>query len=118
MVDGDGQDDDDGIHPLLTRWRMHNKKYHAPTTLAPILLTCSSVSATWLTEEAGRASGTLEEVSFLKQSSIKCFHSNIPLKVAWQGRCLELEESLSRFREQAHRIREVLKEKVGQHLQL
>ena len=34
-------------------------------------------------------------------------------KVAWQSRCLELEESLSRFREQAHRIREVLKEKVS-----
>ena len=39
--------------------------------------------------------------------------SNKPFQVAWQGRCLELEESLSRFREQAHRIREVLKEKVS-----
>ena len=31
----------------------------------------------------------------------------------WQGRCLELEDSLARFRDQAHRIREILKEKVG-----
>ena len=33
--------------------------------------------------------------------------------VVWQGRCLELEDSLARFRDQAHRIREILKEKVG-----
>ena len=33
--------------------------------------------------------------------------------VMWQGRCLELEDSLARFRDQAHRIREILKEKVG-----
>ena len=32
--------------------------------------------------------------------------------VVWQGRCLELEDSLARFRDQAHRIREILKEKV------
>ena len=32
---------------------------------------------------------------------------------AWQARCAELEESLARFRDQAHRIREILKEKVG-----
>ena len=35
--------------------------------------------------------------------------------VVWQGRCLELEDSLARFRDQAHRIREILKEKVGTH---
>ena len=36
--------------------------------------------------------------------------------VVWQDRCLELEDSLARFRDQAHRIREILKEKVGVHL--
>ena len=30
----------------------------------------------------------------------------------WQERCIELEDSLARFRDQAHRIREILKEKV------
>ena len=34
--------------------------------------------------------------------------------VDWQLRCLELEESLSSFRDQANRIREILKEKVSQ----
>ena len=33
-------------------------------------------------------------------------------EVVWQERCLELEDSLARFRDQAHRIREILKEKV------
>ena len=32
---------------------------------------------------------------------------------AWHDRCLELEESLASFRDQAHKIREILKEKVG-----
>ena len=31
----------------------------------------------------------------------------------WRGRCIELEDSLARFRDQAHRIREILKEKVS-----
>ena len=31
---------------------------------------------------------------------------------AWQERCMELEESLASFRDQANRIREILKEKV------
>ena len=32
---------------------------------------------------------------------------------AWHDRCIELEESLASFRDQAHRIREILKEKVS-----
>ena len=32
---------------------------------------------------------------------------------AWHDRCLELEDSLASFRDQAHKIREILKEKVG-----
>eukprot|EP00092_Neocalanus_flemingeri_P001971 GFUD01002103.1.p1 GENE.GFUD01002103.1~~GFUD01002103.1.p1 ORF type:complete len:1505 (+),score=292.95 GFUD01002103.1:136-4515(+) len=32
----------------------------------------------------------------------------------WQGRCMELEDSLARFRDQAHRIREILKEKLSE----
>ena len=33
-------------------------------------------------------------------------------ELAWQERCMELEESLASFRDQANRIREILKEKV------
>ena len=36
----------------------------------------------------------------------------------WQGRCIELEDSLARFRDQAHRIREILKEKVRHYITL
>ena len=32
---------------------------------------------------------------------------------AWQARCLELEWSLQKFRDQAQNIREMLREKVG-----
>ncbi len=31
----------------------------------------------------------------------------------WQARCIELEDSLQKFRDQAHGIRELLREKVG-----
>ena len=34
----------------------------------------------------------------------------------WQERCIELEDSLARFRDQAHRIREILKEKVCRNI--
>ena len=83
-----------------------------------LTLILSSISATWLTEEAGGApSGTFEEVRFQlsgftlttvkekhQKSLQKSYTPNIPNipniphpKVAWQSRCLELEESLSRF---------------------
>ena len=84
------------------------------------------MSGTWLTEEGGGGGGqaTQEERAWQVRED-SCWLANRTMKtkrffefflfylVHPQSRCVELEDSLGRFRDQATRIREVLKEKVG-----